>query len=160
MVSIDRGVISNYYEVDKGKGGKNNLGGLKYFTVDIYRDSKGNLCSCGVRYVDIVKKDGKLYQKPESRPTDYQKHETYLFQNDFIVVTDQNDKVKYSGYYKSVKNINQGKITISLIPNKKEISYKGFAQKDKLFKVNIGLLGDKGGIIKCSEPYPLLPEKK
>lgn len=158
-VSVLQGKVSNYYRKDIDGENYTMLGGLKYYCVEVYKDAKGATRTCGVRFVDIVKKDGKLWRKRESLPEDYAEHVMYLQPNDYIQVTGAKGEVKFEGYYKAVYTINQGKFYFEL-GNQAEVVPKGWALKDKLVKLDISVLGHKGGQIHCSEPLPFIGEKK
>lgn len=158
-VSLDDGVVSNYYRVDKSDDNHGYLGGLKYYCVELYRNEKDELRTCGVRYVDIVKKGKKLYRKKESLPSDYSKHEMYLFQNDYVRLVDRSGQVKIEGYYKSVSNINQSQFYFRK-PNTAESIIKNISSKDRIVKIHVDILGRIGGEIKCSVPLPCTEAKK
>ncbi len=154
-VSVDCGPVSNYYRKEIGEGNYTNLGMLKYYCIELYRDVAGNLCMSGVRFVDIVKKNGKLYRKVESLPADYVKHEMYLFPGDYIRITNGKGKEKFEGYYTAVFNINQTMI-YGKLPNEADTVAKKIGQKDTVKKYYIDILGKIGGKITCSEPLPCI----
>lgn len=157
--SLDDGVVSNYYRIDKSEDNHGVLGGLKYYCVELYRNEKGELKTCGVRYVDIVKKDKKLYRKEESLPADYVSHEMYLFQGDYVRLTDRKGEVKIEGYYKSVNNINLSSFCFKE-PNCNDKMFKYISSKDTVVKIYVDILGRVGGEIKCSAPLPCIRAKK
>lgn len=157
-LSFDEGPVSNFYRVDKGEGNYTNLGQLKYYCVEVYEDAEGRTHTCGVRFVDIVKKDKKLYRKAESLPADYSKHVTYLFANDYIRIIGGKGELKFEGYYKAVYNINQSAFYCKKA-NEADVIAKNISRKDRLEKYSVDLLGKLGGKI-CSAPLPCTKAKE
>lgn len=157
-VSLDGGVVSNFYKKEIGDGNYTNLGMLKYYCVEVYRDKDGKTRVCGVRFVDLVKEGKKLKRKPESLPADYGTHTMYLFANDYITVQNGKGVVKYRGYYKSVANIKQSKFCYSA-DNESRIQIATISGKDTVKKIHIDILGKRGGEIRCSEPLPFTEGK-
>jgi hypothetical protein len=135
------------------------LGGLKYYCVEVYKDHKGNTKIWGIRYVDIKRKDKKLYVIKERLPEDYCSHVMYLFKNDYIRIY-KGGKIKFEGYYKSVCNINQSALYYSRknSPTEPKKCVK-ISKSDEVKKVNVDILGRLGGEVKCSVPLPLISEK-
>ena len=160
-VSVIETAVSNYYKKTIDDNNYGYLGGLKYYCIEVYKDVDGKTKTYGIRYVDMIKKNKKLYQKQESLPADYSEHMTYLFPNDYIKVYNGKNELKFEGFYKSVFNINQSKFYYSLknTPTIKKKAF-GISGKDTVKKYNINLLGKLGGEIKCSEPWSLILEKK
>lgn len=109
-VSIKMGPYTNYYRKNIGNGNYSYLGMTKYYCVEVYKDSEGKVHIWGIRFVDMVQKDGKLYIKDEAIPSDYAVHETYLFSGDYIEMV-KKGKVVYQGFVQNVYNINQGKLS-------------------------------------------------
>ncbi len=158
-VSLDTGTCSNYYKIEKDGENYAYLGGLKYYCVEIYRDTTGKLQTCGIRYVDLIKKNKKLYRKDASRPDDYSEHVTFLYAKDYIRICKKNGTVKFEGIYKSVDNINQSKLTcIGMTSLDEKIIIVG--KTDRVFRYNITLLGEKSEEPICSEPLPYISESE
>lgn len=139
-------------------GNENILTASKYYCIELYEtiDGKNNLR--GIRYADLVKRDKKLYLKYPV-PADYKQHKMYLFADDYIEVFDGKGKMKFTGYYNSVHNINQKKLWVKF-NNTNILVDKGIAKNDTIKKYSIDILGHKGGEIRCSVPFMLLTEKK
>lgn len=158
-VSVIEKAVSNYYKKNIDDNNYGYLGGLKYYCIEVYKNVDGKTKTHGIRYVDMVKKNKKLYQKQESLPADYSEHMTYLFHNDYIKVYNGKNELKFEGFYKSVHSITRSLFYFqsrNLAP-KTDVSIKN---KDIVKKYNINLLGKLGGEIKCSEPWSLISEKK
>ncbi len=151
--------FSNFYKVDKGDGNFTNLGVLKYYCVEIYKNGKGETKTCGIRFVDVVKKNGKLYRKSESRPEDYASHIMYLFAGDYVRIVDRNNTVKFEGFYKSVKTIGRSEFNFQK-KNNSSAHIISILPKDKILKYDVSILGKLGGEIKCSEPLPYITESE
>ncbi|MBQ7647313.1 MAG: type II CRISPR RNA-guided endonuclease Cas9, partial [Clostridia bacterium] len=158
-VSVDDGVISNYYRKEIKDGQFSNLGMLKYYCIEIYKNKKGETCLYGLRFVDIIKKNKKLYQKEESYPQDYASHVMYLFPGDFILIADGNGELKFEGTYSAVYNINENRLYVQNINQRKKTDVR-IAKKDIVEKYYIDLLGRMGGKIKCSEPLQSTAAKR
>ena len=162
-VTLDGGVMLNYYRVDKGAGNFANLGAPKYYCVEVYRDKKGKTRLLGLRYVDFIQKNGKLFLKRERIPADYAAHVLYLFKNDYVTVTDKNGVVKMIGYYRSVKNLARCALYFRA-PTAPEDICVAIAQGDIIKKYAVSMLGKRGGEIggggKRSEQFPLTPENE
>ena len=158
-VSVNEGEVSNYYKKDISEGNYTYLGMLKYYCVEVYRNTKGKLCTRGVRYVDVIKTGRKLYMKAESIPEDYKEHVMYLFKNDYILVRSKNGAIKFEGYYQSVKTIQRSEFYFNKLNDTKPI-VKGIGKNDSVEKIDISIMGKRGGVIKCSEPLSLIVEKK
>ncbi len=137
-------------------GNENILSANKYYCIEIYKDNQNKTALRGIRYVDLVKRNKKLYLATPY-PAGYQEHVMYLFANDYVRIYDNRNRLKFEGYYKSVENINEKKLNFKInngvLPTKKRI-----AQKDIIKKYNVDILGCLGGEVKCSEPFMLLPE--
>ena len=82
----------------------------------------------------------------------------YLFKNDYIQITN-NGKIKFEGFYASVKSINQSSFYLKEINSPKAMP-KTIAKKDIIKKYNVDILGKKGGEIKCGEPLLSIMPKK
>lgn len=133
-----------------------------YYCVEVYKTHKDGTSLQGIKRNDIVKKNGRLYLKPDYQyPDDYKEHIMYLFKGDYVSV--KGARLKRSGYYFSVCNINQNALYIS--KNNSRYTLKGRDEstsikgKTTVVKYNVDILGKKGGLIKCGEPLSLLPEK-
>jgi len=138
-------------------GNENILSANKYYCIEIYKDNQNKTALRGIRYVDLVKRNKKLYLATPY-PAGYQEHVMYLFANDYVRIYDGRNRLKFEGYYKSVENINEKKLNFK-INNGVLSTKKGIAQKDIIKKYNVDILGCLGGEVKCSEPFMLLPEK-
>lgn len=164
-VSLVEKPASNYYRKEIGNGNYTYLGMPKYYCVEVYEDTKGKTQTCGVRFVDVVKRNGKLYRKACSKPENYGKHIMYLFTNDFVRIIDKSGNVKFEGFYKSVKTITRssfyfvGKTKKQEVPNEANKPI-GISQTDRVEKYDISILGKLGGRVKCSEPLPFIEESE
>ena len=158
-ISVDDGPVTNYYRKDIAEGNYTHLGMLKYYCIELYRDADGNLQTYGVRFVDIVKKNGKLYRKAESLPSDYDKHEMYIFKGDYIRITTPKGNVKFEGYYYSVKSIIESRFYVKS-PNIMDAILTTISKKDDVKKLYVDILGNVKGEIKCSEPLQYIKVKE
>ena len=142
-----------------------------YYCVEVYKTKSGKTNLTGIKRTDIVKKNGKLYLKPDYQyPEDYAEHTMYLFKGDYIEISQKNaktktDEVKRRGFFFSINNINQNSLCITRGNSRKNLKNINrpetcsIAQKDKIEKFDIDILGKKGGAVsKCGEPLSLLPE--
>jgi len=152
---LDDKTISNFYKKQINDGNYSMLGGLKYYCVELYRNEKGELHMWGIRYVDIVRKNGKLLLKAESLPKDYAKHEMYLFTNDYLMVWNGKGEEKYKGFYTAVFNINQSML-YQKKNNEADTCSMSIGKKDSISKVEVSLLGELRGRVRCSEPLSLI----
>lgn len=158
--------ISNFQRKEISECNYYVLGGLKCYCLEVYEDAKGKTKLRGVRYVDLVRKDKKLLIKEETLPADYARHCMYLFKNDYIEIIKKNGNIK-SGFYQSAKNTNENRIYFKpskpIQPDKThepinapetiDITIGG---NDRVKKYAISLLGQKGGEVRCSEPYSFI----
>lgn len=162
--------ISNFQRKEIGEGNHYVLGKLNYYCLEVYEDMEGKTKLRGIRYVDVVRRDKKLYVKAETLPADYARHRMYLFKNDYIEIIKKNGDIQ-SGFYQSVFNINQNRIYVKpakpVRPDKPSKPIKspetisvGIGGDDWVKKYSISLLGQKGGEIQCSEPYSLIGAKE
>lgn len=158
-VSLDGGAFTNYWRQELGDGNYTNLSMLKYYCVEVYEDQDGKTRIYGIRYVDLIRRNKKLYQKADSYPSGYGKHVTYLFPNDFVRILNGKNEIKFEGYYCSVYNINQAQLRFKK-PNLREMIAKNIALSDRVSRVDVSILGKKGGEIRCSVPFPSIGEKK
>ncbi|KAF5087255.1 CRISPR-associated endonuclease Cas9 [anaerobic digester metagenome] len=160
-VSVIQGAISNYYKKEISGQNYSILGGMKYYCIEVYQNKKDETAIWGIKYTDLVNKDKKLWVKETALPEDYRKHVMYLFKNDYIEVFNKKGEQKFSGFYKSIFNINQNLLYYALatkpLQKRKALS---ISKKDSLKKYDIDILGNKGGEIKCSAPLSLIPAKK
>ena len=131
---------------------------LKYYCVEVYEDQDGKTRIYGIRYVDLIRRNKKLYQKADSYPSGYGKHIMYLFPNDFVRILNEKNEIKFEGYYRSVKNINRSQLWLRK-PNNREMIVKSIALSDRVSRVDVSILGKKGGEIRCSVPFPSTGEK-
>ena len=158
-VSVKEGKISNYYRKEIGDGNYTNLGMPKYYCIEIYEDKDGKTQTSGVRFVDIVNKNGKLMRKIESKPENYGKHIMYIMRNDYLKIYNKKNNLKFEGLYRSVFNINQS--LLRMISNNYSIEkVVNIAMSDRIEKYDVSVLGKIGGMVKCSEPLQFTEEKK
>lgn len=159
-VSIISGKVSNFFKKTISEDNYSILGGLNYYCVEVYKDHKGNTRIWGIRYVDIIHKDKKLYVIKERLPKDYCRHVMYLFKNDYIRIYNKDGKIKFEGYYKSVYNINQASLYYSKRNSPTEPrKCITISRKDDIKKIHVDILGRLGGEVKCSAPLSLISEK-
>lgn len=135
-----------------------------YYCVELFKNSKGELNVQGIAMSDLVKKNGKLWLKPDFvMPKDYCTHVMYLFPGDYLRIYKSNGQVKFEGYYRSVFNTNQ-KQFCNIKNNSVNKTPFHLAAKDKCIKLNVDILSkisgeNNGDGIKCGEPLTLLREK-
>ncbi len=142
------------------------LNDKEYYCVELYKDSKGNNNLQGIAMSDIVHKNGKLWLKSDfNYPDDYCTHSMYIFSGDYLRITKSNGKLKFEGYFKSLKDINTNRFRY-ISDNKPYDTdkYATVAQKDNVVKLTVDLVGriqgENGGMgISCGEPLSLLKEK-
>lgn len=132
-------------------GNVNILDAKEYYCAELYKNLQGQTILRGIRYVDLQKKNKKLYII-SSYPEDYKKHIMYLFANDYIKVFDKDGKIKFNGYYKSIKNVNRNAIYYKN-NNSNILEEKTISKKDVVKKYFVDILGKIGGEIKCSVPF-------
>ena len=135
-----------------------------YYCIELYEDNKGCTCVIGITMSDIVHKYGKLWLRSDYQyPEDYSKHIMYIFTGDYIRVITNKGKLKFEGYYKSVKTITGNQI-YCISDNNPDAIIPSITKKDKCIKLSVDLLGKISGYnngegIKCGEPLSLLREK-
>ena len=133
------------------------LDNTNYYCIEIYKDEKGKTGVCAIAYSDLVKVSGKLHLNSDyTRPSDYAGHIMYLFPGDYVRI-DKGGKV-VEGYYRSVKNINRNDFYFT-IGNQTESTIVGISQKAEITKIDVDILGNKGGEIVCGEPLSLIKVK-
>lgn len=138
-------------------GNESVLSANKYYCLEIYKDKQNAMQVRGVRFVDLVKRNKKLYLCTPY-PEDYQEHVMYLFANDYIKIFDRKGKMKFEGYYKSVKSIKQNRI-YAKNNNTNMFENKNIAKNDYIKSYSVDILGKIGGEVKCSAPFMSLPEQ-
>jgi CRISPR-associated endonuclease Csn1 len=138
-------------------GNENILSANKYYCIEIYKDNQNKTALRGIRYVDLVKRNKKLYLATPY-PVGYQEHVMYLFANDYVRIYDGRNRLKFEGYYRSTKNVKEKRLYFRNNNSSSDID-KTIAQKDTIKKYNVDILGNLDGEVKCSEPFMLLPEK-
>ena len=158
-ISKDAGVVSNFYRKTMPGHNYSMLGMAKYYCVGFYENQKGELCSYGIRYVDMVHRNKKLYLKEGILPTDYRKHVTYLFSGDYIEVLDKNGSIVVRGFYQSVKNISENRFYVKP-ENQEGGEIATIGKKCKLIKCDIDILGHIGGVMRCGEPLSCITENE
>ena len=152
-VSIKGMPVSNYYKKSINETNYSILGVPKYYCVEVYTNSKGQTKIWGLRFVDMISYEGKLYLKDGVRPADYARHVMYLFPGEYIEV-EKKGKIIYEGTYQNVYNINQGVLRIK-VKNTNALKPISIGNKAGVFKYAISLNGCKSGVVKEGEAgYP------
>ncbi len=152
-VSIKGTAVSNYYKKSINETNYSILGVPKYYCVEVYTNSKGQTKIWGLRFVDMISYEGKLYLKDGVRPADYARHVMYLFPGEYIEV-EKKGKIVYEGTYQNVYNINQGVLSIK-VKNTNALKPISIGNKAGVFKYAISLNGRKSGMVKEGEAgYP------
>ena len=152
-VSIKGMPVSNYYKKSINETNYSILGVPKYYCVEVYTNSKGQTKIWGLRFVDMISYEGKLYLKDGVRPADYARHVMYLFPGEYIEV-EKKGKIVYEGTYQNVYNINQGVLSIK-VKNTNALKPISIGNKAGVFKYAISLNGRKSGMVKEGEAgYP------
>ena len=152
-VSIKGMPVSNYYKKSINETNYSILGVPKYYCVEVYTNSKGQTKIWGLRFVDMISYEGKLYMKDGVRPADYARHVMYLFPGEYIEV-EKKGKIVYEGTYQNVYNINQGVLSIK-VKNTNALKPISIGNKAGVFKYAISLNGRKSGMVKEGEAgYP------
>lgn len=145
--------FSSYYRKDIGPRNYTLMGMPKYYCVEVYRNKQGTLDVWGLRFVDMVKRNKKLYVKQEAMPQDYVEHVCYLHTGDFLRIWNKKGELKFEGYYQSVGNINQNTFHYhkkdAPVPSTKVFT---IAPGDQVKLISIDLLGREGGVQRCSAP--------
>lgn len=135
----------------------------EYYCVEFYKDKSGKLKLRGIMFSDLVKKYGKLWLKADHQyPADYGSHIMYLQKNEYFEVIDSKGKVKEkSGYFVNVFNINKGALRTARFNTPCNTGKcVSISKEDSVRKIDIDILGYRGGVIKCGEPLLSLKEKK
>lgn len=152
-VSIKGMPVSNYYKKSINETNYSILGVPKYYCVEVYTNSKGQTKIWGLRFVDMISYEGKLYLKDGVRPADYARHMMYLFPGEYIEV-EKKGKIVYEGTYQNVYSINQGVLRIK-VKNTNALKPISIGNKAGVFKYAISLNGCKSGAVKEGEAgYP------
>ena len=121
----------------------------KYYCIEIYKDKQNKTALRGIRYVDLVKKNKKLYLATPL-PENYKEHVMYLFANDYVRIFDGNNKLKFEGYYRSVKALTRSQLYFRSNNNVFD-EVVSITRKAMVKKYNVDILGKQGGEVKCSE---------
>lgn len=152
-VSINEGKISSYYKKNIDDMNYSILGMPKYYCVEVYTNDKGQTKIWGLRFVDMIYYEGKLYLKDGVRPADYAKHVMYLFPGEYIEI-EKKGKIVYEGTYQNVYNINEGRLRVK-VKNTNALKPISIGNKVGVFKYVISLNGCKSGVVKEGEAgYP------
>lgn len=152
-VSIKGMPVSNYYKKRINETNYSILGVPKYYCVEVYTNSKGQTKIWGLRFVDMISYEGKLYLKDGVCPADYARHGMYLFPGEYIEV-EKRGKIVYEGTYQNVYSINQGVLRIK-VKNTNALKPISIGNKAGVFKYAISLNGCKSGAVKEGEAgYP------
>lgn len=154
-VSTKGTAVSNYYKKSINETNYSILGVPKYYCVEVYTNSKGQTKIWGLRFVDMISYEGKLYLKDGVRPADYARHVMYLFPGEYIEV-EKNGKIVYEGSYQSVEAINEKKLNIKIKnTNILQKPIPRIGNKTKVSKFAISLNGCKSRMVKEGETgYP------
>ena len=148
-VSIKETAVSNYIKKSINETNYSILGVPKYYCVEVYTNSKGQTKIWGLRFVDMISYEGKLYLKDGVRPADYARHVMYLFPGEYIEV-EKKGKIVYEGTYQNVYNINQGVLSIK-VKNTNALKPISIGNKAGVFKYAISINGRKSGMVKEGE---------
>lgn len=152
-VSIKGMSVSNYYKKSINETNYSILGVPKYYCVEVYTTSKGQTKIWGLRFVDMISYEGKLYLKDGVRPADYARHVMYLFPGEYIEI-EKKGKIVYEGTYQNVYNINEGRLRVK-VKNTNALKPISIGNKAGVFKYAISLNGCKSGVVKEGEAgYP------
>lgn len=154
-VSINEGKISSYYKKNIDDMNYSILGMPKYYCVEVYTNDKGKTKIWGLRFVDMIYYEGKLYLKDGVRPADYARHVMYIFKGEYIKVVTKG-KVVCEGTYQNVEAINEKKLNIKIKnTNILQKPIPRIGNKTKVSKYAISLNGCKSGAVKEGEAgYP------
>ena len=140
-----------YYKKVISDNNKSILDARNYYCLELYKNIDDGISLRGIRYVDLKKQYKKLCINV-SCPKDYKNHIMYLFNNDYIAIFDKNNNLKFNGYYKGLKSVNNRFIYVK--NNNSNLSeYKTIGKKDIIKKYYVDILGKIGGEIKCSVPF-------
>lgn len=145
-VSIKGMPVSNYYKKRINETNYSILGVPKYYCVEVYTNDKGQTKIWGLRFVDMVSYEGKLFLKDGVRPADYARHVMYLFSGEYIEV-EKKGKIVYSGSYQSVASLQQSKLYMS-VQNAPIVRVASIAGNAIFKKYVITLNGQKSGEVK------------
>ena len=152
-VSIKENSVSNYYKKSINETNYSILGVPKYYCVEVYTNDKGQTKIWGLRFVDMISYEGKLYLKNGVRPADYARHVMYLFHGEYIEV-EKKGEIVYTGSYQSVKNLQQSKLCVS-VKNAPTVRVASIAGNAIFKKYVITLNGQKAAEVKEGEAgYP------
>lgn len=152
-VSVKGMPVSNYYKKRIDETNYSILGVPKYYCVEVYTNNKGQTKIRGLRFVDMISYEGKLYLKNGVRPADYARHVMYLYPGEYIEV-EKGGKIVYEGTYQNVYNINMGTLRIK-VKNINTLRQISIGNNAKVFKYAINLHGCKSGMVKEGEAeYP------
>lgn len=140
-----------YYKKVISDNNKSILDARNYYCLELYKNIDDSISLRGIRYVDLKKQYKKLCINVPC-PKDYKNHIMYLFSNDYIAIFDKNNNLKFNGYYKGLKSVNNRFIYVK--KNNSNLSeYKTIGKKDIIKKYYVDILGKIGGEIKCSVPF-------
>ena len=155
-IAKDKRKASSVVKVD-AYGNETVLSASKYYCLEIYKDREKRTALRGIRYVDLVKKNKKLYLVAPY-PENYLEHVMYLFQNDYIKICDARGNEKFAGFYRSIKAVTRNLINVRETHSDKD-EYVYVTQKDVFKKYDVDVLGKLGGVVKGSVPFEVLPQK-
>lgn len=139
------------------------LDARKYYCTEIFINEANEACLRGIRFVDIVNKNKKIFLNCPY-PNNYKQHLMYIFTNDFIELIDKKGMLKFSGYFRFssiLTNSNTGttqQVIKGRNANSPETVNNTLSKTDTVKKINIDILGRKGGEIKCGVPLLLISQ--
>lgn len=162
-VTITTSPDPKYLKKEISENNYTYLDNTSYYCLEIYKTKDGNNNMLGIAMSDLVKKNKKLYLKSSFKyPKDYSEHIMYLFKGDYLRITDKKGQIKFEGYYKSTKNVNQNRV-YNIESNGVDCNPVTIAKNGKIIKLNVDILGKISGYnngegISCGEPLSLLKE--
>lgn len=155
-VAKEKRKASSLVRVDEN-GNETVWSASKYYCVEIYKDREKRTALRGIRYVDLAKKNKKLYLAVPY-PENYFEHVMYLFQNDYISISDAKGNEKFVGFYRSVKAVTRNLLNVRKVLSDVD-EYIYVRQKDVFKKYDVDVLGRLGGEVKSSVPFRMLPQE-
>ena len=161
---IRENIKSPYYVwVNKGIGENSNFtiyDARSYFCLEVYTDAAQNYGARGIRYIDIYKRNGKLFLK-KSLPEGYH-HVIYIFKNEYIRAYDPKGKLRNNGFgsYRGVENINHCTVKMRLFSNANLSGRDTYIPiAGPVEKIEMSILGHIMGKVKCGDQSLFMTEK-
>lgn len=157
-VSILEKPINNLYKKEISDNNYTYIASPKYYCTELYKSSKGELKTRGIRFVDLKKINKKLVLNKEL-PEDYAEHIMYLQKGDYVEIFDKNNELKFKGYFSGVSSFVTSSFTFMSVYNstKKVVSISEF---DTVKKFEINMFGQKIGEIRHSTPFKSINDIK